>query len=201
VPVGSTGAAAATSFYPTKNLGAMGDGGALASRSATLAAEARCLRDYGQSAKYVHAKLGMNSRLDELQAAILRSALLPRLPRFTQRRVEIAEAYQRGLSSRGLTLVPVPAGSQSVWHLFPVLVGGSREAFMAHLGQAGVASGVHYPTIIPDQPAFAGVRFECKDGLTQARRFAHTELSLPIHPYLTDEQQQRVIEACQRWNP
>jgi dTDP-4-amino-4,6-dideoxygalactose transaminase len=201
VPVGATGAAAATSFYPTKNLGAMGDGGALLTGDAALAAEARSLRDYGQTAKYVHARLGMNSRLDELHAAILRSALLPRLPGYTQRRVEIAAAYRRGIEHRALTLPPAPEGSESVWHLFPVLVDGARDAFMAHLGSAGIGSGVHYPTLIPDQPAFTGVRYECKDPLAQARRFAHSEVSLPIHPYLTDEQVERVIAACNSWKP
>lgn len=200
-PVGGTGAAAATSFYPTKNLGAMGDGGALLTRDPALAAEARSLRDYGQTAKYVHAKLGMNSRLDELHAAILRSALLPRLPRYTQRRSEIAAAYRRGIEHRALTLPPLPEGSQSVWHLFPVLVAGSREAFMAHLGSMGISSGVHYPTLIPDQPAMSGVRHECQGSLAQARRFAQTEVSLPIHPYLTDEQVQHVIAACNGWKP
>ena len=105
------------------------------------------------------------------------------------------------IAHRALTLPPVPEGSESVWHLFPVLVEGSREAFMAHLDSRGISSGVHYPTLIPDQPAMSGVRHECKDALAQARRFAQTEVSLPIHPYLTDEQVQRVIAACNGWKP
>ena len=202
VPVGATGMAAATSFYPTKNLGAMGDGGALLSRDATVAAAAQSLRDYGQTAKYVHARLGMNSRLDELHAAILRSALLPRLPKWTGRRIAIAQAYRRAIANRALALPPVPEGSASVWHLFPVLiVAGAREAFMAHLDRAGIATGIHYPTLIVDQPAFAGVRFECQEPLPRARRFASSEVSLPIHPYLTDEQVERVIAACNAWKP
>jgi dTDP-4-amino-4,6-dideoxygalactose transaminase len=200
-PVGATGIAAATSFYPTKNLGAMGDGGALLTRDAGVAAEAASLRDYGQTAKYVHARLGMNSRLDELQAAILRSALLPRLPRFTERRVGIAQAYRRSIDNPRLHLPPVPDGSASVWHLFPLLVEGSREAFLAHLDRAGVGSGIHYPTLIPEQPALSGARFECRDALTQARRFATTEVSLPIHPYLSDEQVERVVSACNAYQP
>jgi dTDP-4-amino-4,6-dideoxygalactose transaminase len=201
IPVGATGSAAATSFYPTKNLGAMGDGGALLTRDASVAAAARSLRDYGQSAKYVHARLGMNSRLDELHAAILRSALLPRLPRLTARRVAIAEAYRRSIDNPLLELPPLPAGSASVWHLFPLLVAGSREAFMTHLDRAGIGSGIHYPTLIPDQPALAGVRCERRDELTRARRFASSEVSLPMHPYLTDEQVERVIAACNTWKP
>jgi len=200
-PVGALGAAAATSFYPTKNLGCMGDGGALLTASSAIAGEARSLRDYGQTAKYVHARLGMNSRLDELQAAILRSALLPRLPRFTERRQAIADSYRHSIQNAALTLPPVPAGSTSVWHLFPVLVDPGREAFLAHLDRQGIGSGIHYPRLIPDQEAFAGVRFESRDALTRARRFAQSEVSLPIHPYLSDEQVERVIHACNTWVP
>lgn len=200
-PVGSTGAAAATSFYPTKNLGALGDGGALLLHGAEHAAHAQSLRDYGQSAKYVHAQLGMNSRLDELQAAILRSALLPRLPQFTARRRAIADAYRLGLNNPALAVPHVPDGSSSVWHLFPVLVDGNRTELVAHLDRAGIGSAVHYPTLIPDQPALAHVRFERLDSLTMAEHFAESELSLPIHPYLSDEQVERVIAACNSWTP
>jgi dTDP-4-amino-4,6-dideoxygalactose transaminase len=201
MPVGALGAAAATSFYPTKNLGCMGDGGALLTASAELANEARSLRDYGQTAKYVHARLGMNSRLDELQAAILRTALLPRLPRFTERRQAIAGAYRRSIQNAALTLPPVPAGSSSVWHLFPVVVEAGRQSFLAHLESQGIGSGIHYPRLIPDQEAFASVRFESRDALTRARRFAEGEVSLPIHPYLSDEHVERVIDACNTWVP
>lgn len=200
-PAGATGQAAATSFYPTKNLGCMGDGGALLTRDDRVAVEARSLRDYGQTAKYVHARLGMNSRLDELQAAILRSALLPRLPQFTERRQAIARTYRDAIDNAHLTLPPVPAGSASVWHLFPVLVEASRDAFMAHLDQAGIGCGIHYPTLIPDQQAFADVRFESRDALVRARRFANAEVSLPIHPYMSDQQVKRVIDACNTWQP
>jgi dTDP-3-amino-3,4,6-trideoxy-alpha-D-glucose transaminase len=199
--VGTIGAAAATSFYPTKNLGALGDGGALFTRSADLAAQAQCLRDYGQSAKYVHARLGMNSRLDELQAAILRTALLPRLPQFTARRQAIAQKYRAGLENPALALPHVPDGSSSVWHLFPVLVDGPRQELIAHLDRAGIGSAIHYPTLIPDQPALAHVRFERLGSLTMAQRFAESELSLPIHPYLSDAQVERVIAACNDWTP
>ncbi|HKO95311.1 MAG TPA: DegT/DnrJ/EryC1/StrS family aminotransferase, partial [Polyangiaceae bacterium] len=158
-------------------------------------------RDYGQTAKYVHARLGMNSRLDELQAAILRSALLPRLPRFTERRQAIAAAYRSAIQNAALTLPPVPAGSASVWHLFPVLASAGRAAFLAHLEAHGVGSGIHYPRLIPDQEAFASVRFESRDALSRARHFAESEVSLPIHPYLSDEHVERVIRACNTWNP
>lgn len=200
-PVGATGRAAATSFYPTKNLGCMGDGGALLSRDAEVASISRSLRDYGQSAKYVHARLGLNSRLDEVQAAILRSAFLTRLPGYTERRRAIAQTYSGAIQNPALSLPAVPAGSASVWHLFPVLVRGEREAFMRHLDALGIGSGIHYPALIPDQEALAGVSFERRDALDRAHRFASTELSLPIHPYLTDDQVSRVVEACNAWKP
>ncbi len=200
-PVGTTGEVAATSFYPTKNLGCMGDGGALLTRDPAVAETARCLRDYGQAAKYVHARRGLNSRLDELQAAILRSAHLPRLARHTARRRTIAETYRRGIHNAAVSVPPAPEGSASVWHLFPVLVEGERARFGAHLDARGVAHGVHYPLLIPEQKALAGIGFEVHGELTNARRFADREVSLPIHPYLTDEEVARVIDACNGWDP
>jgi dTDP-4-amino-4,6-dideoxygalactose transaminase len=199
--VGATGRAAATSFYPTKNLGCMGDGGAMLFREQELAARARALRDYGQSAKYVHSELGLNSRLDELQAALLRTAFLPRLSRHTERRRAVARAYQAGIRHELLSLPPVPAGSASVWHLFPVLVAGDRDAFMQHLQRLGVGSGVHYPVLIPDQAALSGVPFERADALACAQSLARTEVSLPIHGYLSDAHVERVIAACNAWKP
>jgi dTDP-4-amino-4,6-dideoxygalactose transaminase len=194
--VGAVGELAATSFYPTKNLGCMGDGGALFAADGRLADIARSLRDYGQSAKYVHSRLGMNSRLDEIQAAILRSALLPRLDRFTARRQEIAAHYRSGIRNSALTIPPAPLGSVSVWHLFPLLVEGDRSAFKAHLDAAGIGHGFHYPQLIPDQDALSGIPFETAGSLERARRFAQQEISIPIHPYLTSEDVARVIDAC-----
>jgi dTDP-4-amino-4,6-dideoxygalactose transaminase len=199
--VGATGSAAATSFYPTKNLGCMGDGGAVLCRDAGLAAQARVLRDYGQSAKYVHSHLGLNSRLDELQAALLRSAFLPRLRRHTERRRAVARTYLQGIRNPALSTPPVPAGSESVWHLFPVLVERERDAFMQHLQRLGIGAGVHYPVLIPDQGALSGLPFERADALARAQRIACTEVSLPIHAYLSDADVQRVIGACNEWKP
>jgi len=199
-PVGTTGTAAATSFYPTKNLGAMGDGGALLTASAPLAELARSLRDYGQSERYVHAHLGLNSRLDELQAALLRDALLPRLDDWTRRRREIARLYLERIRNPALALPPVPGGSESVWHLFPVLVDGDRESFRRHLGEAGVASGIHYPWLITEQEALK--RCEGARALTsldRARAFARREVSLPIHPFLDDASLAIVVRACNSW--
>lgn len=195
VPVGSFGFAAATSFYPTKNLGALGDGGAVLARDEKVASACRVLRDYGQRAKYVHDELGLNSRLDELHAAILRTALLPRLDAWTRRRREVAAQYLDGLrGAKGVVLPPVPDGSDSVWHLFPTLVVGDRAAAMKKLADLGIQSAVHYPRLAPHQPALVGIPFEAP-AMPLAERFAAEELSLPIHPLLTDAEVVRVIDA------
>jgi dTDP-3-amino-3,4,6-trideoxy-alpha-D-glucose transaminase len=200
VPVGSVGAACATSFYPTKNLGAFGDGGAVLTADDDVARTCRSLRDYGQSARYEHELLGLNSRLDELHAAILRTALLPNLASYTERRRSVAQAYRDGIDNPKVRLVPAPAGSASVWHLFPVLVpAAQRESFCRHLGKERVSSAIHYPRLIVDQPALADVRFECKGEVERAREFAGCEVSLPIHPHLTNRELERVIAAVNRW--
>jgi dTDP-4-amino-4,6-dideoxygalactose transaminase len=129
---GVIGQMAATSFYPTKNLGAMGDGGAVLTSDAQYAAAARPLRDYGQRCKYRHDWVGYNSKLDEWQAAILRRAYLPKLPLWTERRRQIASQYLDGICHTNVRPLGRPEGSHSVWHLFPVLVDPPRKA----VGQA-----------------------------------------------------------------
>ena len=200
VPVGTMGDLAALSFYPTKNLGCMGDGGAVLASDDRLAAAARALRDYGQTGKYTHAYLGMNSRLDEIQAAILLEALLPRLAEFTQRRRHIAAQYRENITSEALTIPEGPRGSDSVYHLFPILVRGDRDSFRAHLRTCGIESAVHYPMLIPDQPALGGCKIEVPHSLVTAMHFTNREVSLPIHPYLSHEDVERVIDACNTWN-
>lgn len=200
---GTVGEAAATSFYPTKNLGALGDGGAVLTSQGSIAERARALRHYGQTATYVHDYLGCNSRLDELHAAILRDALLPHLGGWTARRRAIAASYRQGIENPWIFLPPVPPGSESVWHLFPVLVAADhRDGFLAHLKRWGIQAGVHYPRLIPDQRALvAGRDFEAVDPLATARRFAAGEVSLPVHPFLEEEEVALVIEACNAWSP
>jgi dTDP-3-amino-3,4,6-trideoxy-alpha-D-glucose transaminase len=199
-PTGTVGRLAATSFYPTKNLGAMGDGGAVLTGDAELAAQVRRLRDYGQSAKYQHDEIGWNSRLDELQAAILRAALLPRLGEWTRRRQQIAAAYTAGMRHSGVRLLRPVAGSASCEHLFPVTVAATaREQFEAHLKARGIATGRHYPILIPDQAAMVGVAFVRHGDLGVARELAAGEVSLPIHPQLTSEEVERVITAVNEW--
>lgn len=194
-PTGATGAVAATSLYPTKNLGAMGDGGVVLTEDEALAEHARSLRDYGQRNRYEHVEAGLNSRLDELQAAILRSALLPRLDGFLARREEIAARYVAGLA--GTSLRPIEAaGGRSANHLFPVEVTvGDPGDFAARLRETGIGVGRHYPFVCPDQPAAAGVGVSVGE-LPVARRIAKCELSLPIHPYLDESEVEAVIEAC-----
>ncbi len=202
-PTGSVGQVAATSFYPTKNLGAMGDGGAVLTRSAERAEAARALRHYGQSATYVHGVLGLNSRLDELHAAILLDALLPRLADWTARRRQIATHYEAGLENRWLATPPKPPKRSSAWHLFPILVApGKRASFVRHLEERGVATGVHYPRLIPEQRALRRYgRFQVATDLENARRFAADEVSLPIHPFLTDQELDHVVASCNEWRP
>ena len=188
---GQVGQVAATSFYPTKNLGAMGDGGAILTNDHVLDAQARVLRFYGETSRYRHEQLGYNSRLDEVQAALLRDAVLPRMSRWIARRREIAAAYTTGIHNRHVHL---PTASDSSWHLFPVHVP-RRSDFIAHLKARSIAAGIHYPTAIPDKPALSNVPFDLADPCAQARKICETEVSLPIHPYLTEAEVQVIIES------
>jgi dTDP-3-amino-3,4,6-trideoxy-alpha-D-glucose transaminase len=198
--VGSVGQAAALSFYPTKNLGALGDGGAVTTDDAGLAARSRSLRDYGQSQRYLHDELGLNSRLDELHAAILGHAFLPKLEAWTTRRREVAQAYLAGIRHPEVSLPSLPFPEASVWHLFPVCVPAHRRAsFMEHVRAAGVLTAIHYPRLIPDQPALRGQHFEVLSPLPRATALAASEVSLPIHPFLTDDEVSRVVAAVCTW--
>jgi dTDP-3-amino-3,4,6-trideoxy-alpha-D-glucose transaminase len=196
---GSASDISALSFYPTKNLGCMGDGGALVTDREEFATLARALRDYGQTGKYRHTYLGMNSRLDEVHAAILSHVLLPRLPEFTKRRREIGGLYRNRIASEKLEIPPEPQASHSVYHLFPVLVKGDREGFQEHLRANGIQSAVHYPVLIPDQPGMRGQAYSIDGQLTNARLFAEKEVSLPIHPFMSDSDVERVVAACNNW--
>jgi dTDP-3-amino-3,4,6-trideoxy-alpha-D-glucose transaminase len=200
ISVGTVGQVAATSFYPTKNLGALGDGGAVLTSDGDIARRAKLLRNYGQSSLYSHDERGLNSRLDELQAAILRDAL-PHLANWTVARRTTAHAYLTGIKNPAITLLAPEEGSHATWHLFPVLVAAAdRENFRAHLRAARISTGVHYPRLIPDQRALADVAgIEVLFEPVNARRFANGEVSLPIHPFLAAEEVDAVIEACNAW--
>lgn len=197
-PVGSVGDVTAYSFYPTKNLGALGDAGALTCRQESIAARARSLRNYGQSARYVHDELGLNSRLDELHAAILGDALLPRMTAWTQRRREIAGWYREALGGSAVTPLPVSDPAGCVYHLFPVRVRkGTRDAFRDFLSAGGIDNAVHYPTLVFAQEAVAQ-RYQAVD-TPIAFAIATEEVSLPIHPLITDDEVSRVIDRCREW--
>jgi dTDP-3-amino-3,4,6-trideoxy-alpha-D-glucose transaminase len=193
-PTAGVGMLAATSLYPTKNLGAMGDGGLVLTADPELADKARMLRNYGQRSRYEHVEAGLNSRLDELQAAVLRSAMLPRLDGWLARRGEIAARYENALS--GSNLRPIVATGKSAHHLFPVeAVAGDAEEVVTRLGQRGIAAGRHYPFLCPAQPAVGGIG-STAGALPVATRISEREVSLPIHPYLDDGEVEVVIEAC-----
>lgn len=199
---GTMGQMSATSFYPTKNLGGMGDGGAILTNDADAAALARKLRDYGQGQKYKHDVIGLNSRLDELQAALLLRVNMPRLDRWIDRRRSIASAYIENISHKKVKVPGQPAGSKSCWHLFPVLIPPEDKAlFIAYLKEQGITTAEHYPYAIPDQQALSEVVFEVGNGgIENARAFCNSEVSLPIHPFLTDAEIATVIETVNNWS-
>jgi dTDP-4-amino-4,6-dideoxygalactose transaminase len=188
-PVGTMGIAGAFSFYPTKNLGALGDGGAVVTRDAALAQRLRRLRNGGQTTRYHHEEAGANSRLDELQAAVLR-ARLPYLAGWTARRREIARAYREGLAGTAVH-VPPQCDDGHVYHLFPVLTP-QRTAFQAHLLARGVETLIHYPVPIPRQPALAAIHPQQCAG---ADRVCSEVCSLPMYPSLSDREVDRVIAS------
>lgn len=189
-PVGSFGAAAAFSFYPTKNLGAFGDAGAVTTSDAAIADRVRMLRNGGQGDRYRHDAIGVNSRLDEIQAAIL-AVKLGRLAEANDERRAQAARYAAALE--GVTLPHEAAGRRHVYHLY-VIRHERRDALADHLKEAGVGSLVHYPIPVHLQPAYASLGVG-RGALPQSERAAGEVLSLPLYPGLTDAEQQRVIEA------
>lgn len=202
-PTGSVGLVSATSFYPTKNLGALGDGGAVLTSDESIARRARELRNYGQTGQYVHDFVGLNSRLDEMHAAILLRAMLPELGRWTEARARTARSYRAGIDNGHLRIPPTPAESRSNGHLFPILTDeGQRESFRRFLASRGIESAVHYPRLATEQRALSDAgRVEVLSELPIATRFARTEVSLPIHPLLAEIEVARVIDACNEWRP
>ncbi len=192
---GSFGDIACFSFYPTKNLGALGDGGAIVTEDDELAARAAQLRQYGWTAKYTNSlRGGRNSRLDELQAAMLRY-MLPLLDGWNQRRREIANRYAQGLSNPRIEAAG-QVGADNVAHLYVVRCD-DREQLRAHLQAAGVQTEVHYPLCDHRQPCHAGAFDSVVLPNTEADAARVT--TLPCFPELTDAEVDRVIEACNRF--
>jgi len=201
VHVGSVGQIATISFYPTKNLGAFGDGGALWGNLRRLKKLADTYRDYGQSKKYIHTHLGLNSRLDELQAALLASLLQNHLDTYIQRRRAIADYYYTHITNPSISLLPVDRHAHPVWHLFPVLVTHNRRAFMEYCTSHDVQTGVHYPVLVPDQKAsLSFTEHLVFEKLSQAINFSKHEVSLPIHPYMTDLEVEQVVSVVNGWS-
>lgn len=192
---GTFGKAASFSFYPTKNLGALGDGGAVITNDPDVADTLRKLRQYGWTAKYRNElQGGRNSRLDEIQAAFLR-VMLPLLDGWNARRRDIANRYSREIKHANI-VVPPTGGDDIVAHLYVVHTS-DRAGLQKHLAEASIASEVHYPTPDYRQPLFAG-RF---DGISLAatdHSCSHV-VTLPCFPELTDAEVTRVIEACNSW--
>ncbi len=188
-PVGSYGAGGAFSFYPTKNLGALGDGGAIVTNDAALADKVKLLRNGGQRNRYLHEEFGVNSRLDEMQAAILR-ARLPLLAGWTARRRALAARYRTQLTGSSVT-VPPECDPGHVYHLFPIL-SPDRDRLRADLAERGIETLIHYPISLPKQPAMAPTDpAACPIGA----RIADQVLSLPLHPQLSFDDLDRVAEA------
>ncbi|PZV04033.1 MAG: erythromycin biosynthesis sensory transduction protein eryC1 [Cyanobium sp.] len=192
-PVGSLGDAAAFSFYPGKNLGALGDAGAIITSDRGLADQIRCLRNYGSHVKHHHDLAGCNSRLDELQAAFLR-VKLARLEGWNSRRREIATRYGSELAQTSLVLPGVLPGVEPVWHLY-VVQHPERDRLRTVLASLGVETQIHYPIPPYRQPAFAELRLAAEE-FPVSNQLAAMALSLPLSPAMSEAQVSFVISAC-----
>ena len=191
--IGTIGYAAAYSLYPTKNLGALGDGGVLSTADHELADRIGAIRQYGWRERYISSLVGVNSRLDEVQAAILR-AKLPRLDANNARRREIAAQYDAALA--GTSLTP-PARAEGVEHVFHqyVLRSPERTAIMAALKTQGVGTGIHYPVPVHEQSAYAGRTALGPAACAETSRASQEVFSLPLYPELTEAQIEQVCNA------
>lgn len=192
VRIGAHGDAVAWSFYPGKNLGALGDGGAVTTNDPEIADRIRVLRNYGSRVKYVNEVKGFNSRLDPLQAAVLR-VKLRHLDEWNQRRQNIAKEYIDGLSGCGLVLPNVPDWAEPVWHLY-VVRSNARDQLQGHLAESGIGTLIHYPIPPHKQVAFADGNYDA-DAYPIASRMANEVLSLPIGPQFPRQESISVINA------
>ena len=196
--VGGFGRLAAWSFYPTKNLGCFGDGGAVTGNDKDLVARVHLLGNHGQKGRYHHVDIGTNSRLDSLQAAVL-NCRLELLEEDNTRRRELACRYNGAFNGVGdIRLIPDPPGALSVYHQYTIRTS-RRDALMEHLKSRGVASAVHYPSPLHHQPAMEGkVHVEAGD-LAVATAAAKEVLCLPVFPELTNEEHERVCGTVQEF--
>jgi dTDP-4-amino-4,6-dideoxygalactose transaminase len=190
---GTWGQMASFSFYPTKNLGALGDAGAVATSDRRLAERARLLREYGWKERYVSSIPGMNTRLDEIQAAILR-VKLRYLARENDRRRELARLYDSTLRETDVKTPPVQPGIDHVYHQY-VIQSDRRDELRDRLEARHIRTLIHYPIPIHLQPAYRGKVHVAKSGLTRTESLCRRILSLPMHPHLDDEQVREVAGA------
>ncbi len=195
--VGGIGDITAWSFYPGKNLGALGDAGAITTNDTELADKVRVLRNYGSRVKYVNEITGYNTRLDEIQAAIL-SVKLKKLPEWNERRCKIAEFYLDNLEGLDLILPAVPEWAEPVWHLF-VVQHSDRNGLQKFLAQAGIGTLIHYPIPPHLQQAYAHLKLPW--GSLPLSELIHQQvLSLPIGPHMTHTQAKEVVQALRNYN-
>ena len=195
---GSLGTFGALSFYPTKNLGGFGDGGMITTNDGELAAKLRVLRDHGQQPRYYHHFVGLNSRLDTLQAAVL-GVKLPHLDEWAAARERHADRYEAEFSRRGLAariVTPkVADGCRHVWNQYTIRVnGGRRDALQKYLAERQIGSAIYYPVPLHLQKCFAGLGYR-EGSLPATERAAREVLSLPVYPEMTAAEQGTVIEA------
>lgn len=196
-PVGSFGHAACFSFFPTKNLGTMGDGGMVVTSDPAVASRIRKLRHHGSTKKYFHDTIGYNSRLDEFHAHVLLSAM-DHIDRWNERRRALAERYSRSLSNLPyLDLPGEPEHSRGVYHLY-CIGSDDREGILSALRQADVQTGVYYPCPLHLQQACAPLGYRPGD-LPEAERLAKRLFAIPLHPFLTASEQDHVLSALRRY--
>jgi len=191
-PVGAIGDCGTFSFYPTKNLGACGEGGAFVSKHEAVMAKAQLLRVHGSPRRYAHSEVGFNFRMDGFQGAIL-AIKLKHIARWTERRRAIATKYRAGIKHRDIQLPVVPAYGESVWHQF-TLLHPQRDALRAHLEKNGVGTEIIYPGPMHRQECYTSLGYAA-GSLPVAEKTSATCVSLPIFPELTDEQVDHVIKV------
>ncbi len=189
---GTMGDIACFSFYPGKNLGAYGDGGALVTNNAEYAARAKMLRDHGRTDKYAHQIVGYGYRLDALQAAIL-GAKLPHLDAWNARRREVAARYDQLLKDADVVTPYVPPDISPVFHVYCIRHK-NRDALRAHLKECGVDTGIHYPIPLHLQPVYQSLGYKAGD-FPNAEKAANEILSLPIYPAMTEAQIHQIVDA------
>lgn len=194
--VGTFGDIGCFSFYPTKNLGAYGDGGALVTQSENLVKTARLLRMYGEVTRYKSVILGHNSRLDEIQAAIL-SVKLKYLDQWNTKRREIAQKYLKSFSDLPVSLTEQTERGKGVYHLFVLRVK-ERGRFIKYLKEIGISTGIHYPYPIHEVPAFRHLKYKPED-FPESSKASREVVSLPLYPQATNKDVEYVIESIRRY--